>query len=316
MTLTARDHILAAQAELDAALELLPPDPPTPPVVVPGFWPVANATVDPQGPQKLSAAYANGGTFYYSAGVATAQTVAGAAYTVVTQEKDSAGNTVTVQALPLPATTKAGCTNDGLLVGLAPDGTRYSFAGSTQVVNGKVTSCFGATVTAAGLFTETPPGSTSAGRLPFGYITPAQVAANTPSKDGALTFSTANVGHGAAVYPANTTATNFPGNGLGLPVGSWVGLKTLIGCPAKTQLELYHSERLFVYGAFLRDVGSTFMWYLTDQTNQGGQVADWAAVGVTFTSATPAGVPYALPVSQAYASWLRANLQLFNPPAH
>lgn len=298
-----------AQANRDLWHSLVGPPPAPPPAAVAGNWDATKAVVDPTSSVRIPRALASAGADYFSAGVARAYAAADSpVYGVPTKQ-----NNHEVVTAKIPLGTIPGHTLDELLVVYDLDGTTYNFSGATTL-NGRINAATGGTIMPPGTFTEPgyPNGnSSSGGRLPHGFVTPEDFANDVMS---ALTFSTANLGHGAARYPAETNALQWAGDGSGLDIGSWVALPPDYAIPSSmVPFEQYLGRRLIKRGAFLRDQGSTFMFYGSDQVNQGGQAHDWGAVGVTLEE-TYKGYPYAHHFSPAFTSML-THLRLLAPPA-
>jgi hypothetical protein len=338
-------------AAATAVLHTMNPAPtPVPtPTGGPGFWDATKGTPDPNSTAKIQNMLATAGDKYFSAGIARAYAIASTvAYPVPTKEQTASvaapippnaqvGHTLDGLLIvygPMPSSAHeqsvAAFMNDEIdiaafeareaqrlsseravedfALGVVSDAalTKYSFS-KAVAAGGKITGCFGANVMAPGSFTEPRPNSTSAGRLPLGFITPEDVANDVMA---AMCFSTKNTGSAPAVYPADTS---YPGSGTGLPYGSWIRLPAMTLDPALTKFENYLCRRYQACGAFLRDVGSTFMLYGSDQVNQGGQAHDWAAVGVTL-EVTNNGYPYAHKFSATYVGMM-GHLQLLLPPA-
>jgi hypothetical protein len=194
------------------------------------------------------------------------------------------------------------------------DGTEFDFGLAQYDPNsGKISSTGAAAVVSPGAAHEKGPGSGNAARFPLsaGVITPADIRAGVINHP--LVISIPNVGPCPCPYPANTKV-GYPTN-TGVPLGTWIRLAPSVkvaslGLPP---LESEIAVAMQRYGMFVRDIGSTLCVIATDQVNQGGNAADWGAVGVNLEAKTPSGVPYAHGLSSKFP-W--GKLQVLQKPAH
>jgi len=275
-------------------------------------WPARTATVDPQSPTKMAAFahYAIMAGTYFEADVAWADAPAGTpTYQIPTNQ--SGGVSLTAPRL---SGLKPGAQNDHTLCIKDAAGVYYDIQLPSFDANGVVSSCDGGAYAPAGSPFETGPAQNSGNAARMALrpcaITPAEIKAGLIPH--ALHFTMPNVGPGPTLYPGSGTV-GYPSN-TGLPLGSWVALDpaldlTTLGLAG---WELTVAVALQSYGMFCRDIGSTLCVVATDQANQGGNAADWAAAGVNLTGKTPAGVPYIAGFSSKFP-W--THLRVLLPPS-
>lgn len=303
-----KDYAAAATAVLHA-MNPGPPIPPTP--AGPFTWDASKATVAPSSGAKMTAfaSYAlraDGGPFAM-ADVAWRDAPAGTPLVNVAQK--SGNGTVKWVGVPVPAGTKHSGTNDASLAITDSAGVEYDLANC----NDAITSAFGVAYAWPGSVNALLPGglvNANAARFVSraGLITPAEMAAGHIPH--ALYFVMPNVGPAPNPYPANTT-TGYPAN-TGLPLGSWIRLDPALVLPKLPAWQHTLAVALQQYGAFLRDIGSSFHLCLTDQVNQGGNKADWTAAGVPLTGTNNGGQPY---IASFDAGFPWGSLQLLLPPS-
>jgi hypothetical protein len=161
---------------------------------------------------------------------------------------------------------------------------------------------------------ETAPGSSNAARFPLDkwLVTPADLAVF--EKYGTVThgivFSVGNAGPAPCPYPANTKQG---GTGSGLTFGQWVRLPAGTPTAGLDLLTRYVIAALAKHGGLCRDTGG-FSVYGVDACNQGGQVAKWAAVGITLDDVNPAySPPYPYATKLDAIPW--SKLELLEPPS-
>lgn len=299
-------------AAATAAIRALNGDTPPPPPGGLWQWDAARQPLDPNSASRIQAfqSYAVAKGCYFVAAVAWQNAPAGTtAYTIPTSQ---AGGSLVA---PIPLGTQPGCTNDRSLAVRDSFGKEYDLGNANySTASRQILSAAGGAYVPADSVGETGPGANSSNAAKFplrsGPITPADIAAGKISH--ALHCSFPNVGPAPNRYPSLATV-GYPANS-GLPLGSWLRLDPAIAV-SSLGLDSFQSivaTCLQDYGMFVRDINpSNFSLYGTDQVNQGGNAVDWPAVGVTLTSKTSAGVPYALPFS---ASFPWAHLQLLVPP--
>lgn len=277
-----------------------------------GFWQwdAAHQPLDKNNAAAIAAfqSYAVAKGCYFVAAVAWKNAPAGTtAYTIPTSQ---AGGAIVA---PIPLGTQPGCTNDHSLAVRDSFGKEYDLGNANySSASRQIVSAAGGAYVPAGSVGETGPGgnSSNAAKFPLrsGPVTPADIRAGKISH--ALHCSFPNVGPAPNRYPSLATV-GYPAN-TGLPLGSWLRLDPAVTFTGLSVFEQIVGKALQGYGMFVRDINpSNFSLYGTDQVNQGGNAVDWPAVGVTLTSKTSAGVPYALPFSSAFP-W--AHLQLLVPP--
>lgn len=257
-----------------------------------------------QGPLTVSMAAA-GALGYVQMSVAIADAAPGTPfYNIPT------GEAINPVSCPIPNGTRPGRTFDEALTVRCND-IDYDFGNATyDSGSGLISYAFGITAQSKDAIYEPGPNSGNAARFPLrqGLITPADVLSGVI--DHPLVFSIDNTGSGVGVYPANTI---YGGPAAGhIPYGSWIRLDPAFnvaasGLPAFDKMVCIALQQ---YGAFLRDINTDFSFYATDQINQGGNAADWAAAGLTMTEFI-SGYPYAIALDGAFP-W--SSLQLLQPP--
>jgi len=282
------------------------------PAPKPWRWNARSATVAPNSASTVSAfrSYAVGSGTFFVAAVAWVNAPAGTPSYAI----PITGHWVKSITVPVPIGTKPGNTFDQSLMVRRADGTEYDFGlAQYDSSTGKISSTDGAAIVSPGAAHESGPGSGDAARFPLaaGVVTPADIRAGVIAHS--LVISIPNVGPCPCPYPANTTA-GYPSN-TGVPLGTWMRLAPSVkvaslGLPP---LEREIAVAMQRYGMFVRDIGSTLAIYGTDQVNQGGNAADWGAVGVDLEARTPSGVPYAHALSPRFP-W--DKLQVLQKPPH
>jgi len=279
-------------------------------------WNAATATLDPNSASKISAfqSYAVGAGVYFQAHTAWINAPAGTpAYSIPMVESFPA---VTV---PIPLGTKPGNTNDGELTVLdLSTGINYDFGNATyNSTSGKITGAFGIGAVQPGSLWESP-GSASAAAMSVRplLIFPSDIASGVIAHPLAFSIPAGPGGGVTAtpVYPARSGVSPEPGSGL--PLGTWLRLDPTINVPSLglNAFETMILVALQKYGMFNRDAGSTLTIYGTDQVNQGGNAADWGAVGVSLPL-TNNGIGYASQFSSGFVAQM-AHLQVLLPPSH
>lgn len=302
---TARQHIVTAQAELAAALALLPPDPPPGPPASPwdAFNDARTAKVDPNN-ATLAAAFqkyavaANGGPYFTSAVARATATTADPRYAV----------TVTGESVPpltayIPEGTLPGITADRSLYVVQPDRSVADFSGAVYNATSKrIASTAGAALVPAGALNETGPGSANAAAFPYaaGPITPEDLArfAADPSYGHALVFSCPNLGPAPNRVPARPGSAGYP-TGTGIVLGTRLALPPATPIdPSASILARFTTACLIGWGMFCRDInpapsGTLSIIGTAEVNTPAGNTAAWKAAGVTLDVLTSSKVPYA-----------------------
>jgi len=279
-------------------------------------WDATSATVDPSSAAKVAAfqSYAVAAGTYLQATVAWVNSPAGTpSYAIPTAE------VVSPVSVPVPLGTKVGVEADHALVVYGSDGVEYDLSAvNYDSSTGKITGTYGIATVQPGDAYETGPGGNNAdaARFPLakGPITPADIASGVINHP--LVISMPNVGakpSGGNPYPAAPGTDGYPGN-TGLPLGTWIRLDPTVNVASLglPKLETMIAVALQHYGMFVSDIGSELDIRLTDQVNQGGNAADWSAVGASLPISYQ-GVPYARQLSSAFP-WTK--LQVLLPPSH
>lgn len=300
-----------------------PPPPPPPATGDPWSWDAATASLDPNSAALIAAfqTYAVAAGDYFAAEVSVEDAPGGTtSYAIPTSE------VISPVSCPVPIGTRPGASND-LSMTVRLGATDYDI--SLAVYNtgtGKITGCFGATVSPITAVYEAGPcvspgncNSANAACFPLrqGLITPGEITAGLITHP--LVFSMPNCGPAPNRYPARPGSAGYPGN-TGFPLGTWLRLNPTFnvagsGLPA---FEKMICVALQTFGMFLRDIGTTLAIIGVDPVNQGAAypardtTSIWAAAGVTLNIAGVGGVDYAVALDGAFP-W--TSMQVLQAPS-
>lgn len=296
----AGDALAARVSALEEAAANPPSSPP--PVLSVWAWDAMKATVSAKAPPTFTV------DLLFGAVVAHADAPTGTPfYSIPMQEVGKA------MSCPVPLGTQPGCSNDASLTVRYANGVQYDFGNASyNAATRQISGAYGIATVQPGAAYEDAPQSANAACFPLaaGLVTPDDVRSGVIAHP--LTLSMPNVGPAPNPYPARPGSDGYPGN-TGVPLGTWLRVNPAAADPAGlTTFELMLRAAAKRHGIFVRDIGTYDVTVNgADQVNQGGNAADWPAVGVQLPAKTPAGVPYALKLNPATF----AGLQVLLPPS-